>query len=192
LFLILKLVVPLFLKSVFSFFNQTHNELVSNRIVKRDTNEAQLHVFDAYNIGDSFKALGIRLNDGAINASQLLSNHQEILEIIPDYNIKFDLPTGSRLDKRYYIRTAKIAAGSAVRNDLFQLDQWQHDINCPFATPINETKQFNLTATIKGNIVQKTNKTSYKEQANAQWNLVRISEQKRDFTKPYVYDSKAG
>ncbi|KAI8879061.1 subtilisin-like protein [Backusella circina FSU 941] len=185
--------VPLFLKNAFSLFNQSHHALDNNRIVKRDTNEAQLHVFDAYDIGNSFKAIGVRLNRDALNTSQLLSNHQEILKIIPDYNIQFDLPTGSRLDKRYYIRTSRIAAGSVVRADSFQLDQWDHDVNCPFAVPNNETRQFNLTTAIKGNIVQKANsKSSYKKQANAQWNLVRISEEKRDFTKPYVYDSKAG
>lgn len=106
----------------------------NSRIVRRDTEADQVHVFDAYDIGTSFKAITVKFEDLSIVHSLLSSFTGEVIKIIPDQDIKFDLPTSKKkaLRRRYYIRTTKDQP-QAERQGNFDYDSYEHDPGCPFA-----------------------------------------------------------
>ncbi|KAG1118748.1 hypothetical protein G6F42_013129 [Rhizopus arrhizus] len=105
--------VPEFINGAFTIFSQSlggHNlEKTHNRIVRRDTQDDQVHVFDAYDIGSKFKAISVKFEQLDIVETLLASFTHDIIKIIPDQDIQFDLPTSKRtaLKKRYYIRASK-------------------------------------------------------------------------------------
>ncbi|KAG2236533.1 hypothetical protein INT48_000833 [Thamnidium elegans] len=129
--------VPRFIDNAFDIFSHTLGadkiEKRSNRIVRRDTDLDQVHVFDAYDIGGSFKGITVQFEDLHIVRSLLTSFNSEILKIIPDMDVEFDLPTNkkSELLKRYYLRQVKNHKSERAGN--FDFDHYEHDENCPYA-----------------------------------------------------------
>jgi hypothetical protein len=133
------LVVPRFLDGAVEIFGASIGEnnvekKNNSRIVRRDTQTDQIHVFDAYDIGSSFKAITVNFADFSIVQSLLNSFNGEVISIIPDRDIKFDLPTNKKaaLRRRYYIRSSKKPA-PAKRQGNFDFDTYEHDKNCPYA-----------------------------------------------------------
>ncbi|KAI8391026.1 peptidase S8/S53 domain-containing protein [Radiomyces spectabilis] len=113
----------------------------------RRTNKDPFHVFDTFDIAGEFKAISMEIRQHDV-VPRLLSKFQEIVSIIPDKEIQFDLPLpeSHSLDKRYYIRFANVKPHhekpSTPRhhrkpkhhNDL------EHDENCQHH-PKNRSKQ---------------------------------------------------
>ncbi|KAI7901121.1 peptidase S8/S53 domain-containing protein [Cokeromyces recurvatus] len=178
--------VPKFMDGVLDLFTKHHNltnvEKRGNRIVRRDTGDEQVNIFDAYDIGGSFKGIGVKLEHVDLVKSLLSVFNQDIINIVPDMDVKFNLPSmkassSKRLDRR--------EALTRVGN--FNYDHYDHDENCPLGTkkkvaPISAAKpNANVTAS-----------ATYSSQSNPEWNLARVSQHTRDYTKPYVYDSTAG
>ncbi|KAI8878057.1 subtilisin-like protein [Backusella circina FSU 941] len=190
--------VPNFIDGAFKVFSQSlgeHNlEKKNNKIVRRDTNDDQVHIFDAFDLGNVFKGISVKFEHLDLVKTIAKSFHSDIIDIIPDYDIQFIHNPSSRLGKRYYIRTVDTknnnstsssssspsssspssSSKPAQRNALFDFDKWEHDKDCPFA-PKKTSAQ-----------------SSFKKQTSAPWNLARISEHKRALTSPYIYNTKAG
>ncbi|KAG0165576.1 subtilisin-like serine protease [Apophysomyces sp. BC1034] len=195
-------------------------------------------VLDTYNIGGSFKALSVEIKDHSL-VKHLVGLFDEVVSIVPDDKIQFDLGHAADMEKRYYIRHVRLHNSSSTepengnierkkKKKITSLTQLEHDENCPhynktattaFASKkkaaskkkivsskskSSATKTKAPTAT-KTKAPKKTNAKSskapsassskgitYTKQNNAQWNLVRVSEHKRDYKQPYIYDSRAG
>ncbi|OBZ86274.1 Extracellular serine proteinase [Choanephora cucurbitarum] len=88
--------VPKFIDHAYEITAQTANKDLakkSNKVVRRDTEEEHVHVFDAYNIGDDYKAIGVKFKDSSIIRDLVKKLGNEIVTIIPDQDLQFDLPT---------------------------------------------------------------------------------------------------
>ncbi|KAI9476471.1 MAG: peptidase S8/S53 domain-containing protein [Benjaminiella poitrasii] len=180
--------VPKLIDNAYEIFTTQHNltniEKRGNRIVRRDTEVEQVHVFDAYDIGGSFKGIGVKFEDLKIVQNLLSSFNQDIVKIVPDMDVHIDLPTNKK--KRFARRAAK---KQLARAGNFDLDHYDHDENCPFHTK-KATKNLATVAANSSEVF--TAAATYVSQTSPQWNLARISQRTRDLTKPYIYDSTAG
>jgi hypothetical protein len=194
-----------------------HNfEKRNNGIVRRDSEDDQVHIFDAYDIGNSFKGISVKFEELDIVKSLLRTFNHEIIKIIPDVDIKVKLPS----PKKSSIRNKRAAEEDTpiVRQGNFNYDHLEHDENCTHnlkkrgtsnkkkSTPKKKKTNKKVTAkTIKKASSKKgsSNKTvssksvvsaaGYSQQPNAEWNLARISQRGRpDYRKPYVYSATAG
>jgi hypothetical protein len=174
-------VVPDFLNGATDIVGQSMGRknlaVKKNKILRRDTEEDQVHIYDTYNIGNSFKGLTVKFENISIVQEIAKEFSKNILRIIPDQDIHFDLPT-LKNRKRFYARSR--SEKRAERNGNFDPDNFDLD-------------------NFDSEHVESSNKTlferaanSYTKQTNAQWNLVRISERKRNLAQPYIYDSNAG
>ncbi|KAI8644561.1 peptidase S8/S53 domain-containing protein [Parasitella parasitica] len=175
--------VPEFIDGAFKIFSQNfggHEKLIksNNSIVRRDTQDEQVHVFDAYDIGNSFKGISVKFEQLNIVKTLLASFNHDIIKIIPDQDIQFDLPTSKKaaLKKRYYARASKSNPRRENRVGNFDYDHYKHDKT----TVSTSTAKHSLTS------------VKFTQQASPQWNLARISEHKRALSKPYIYDTDAG
>ncbi|KAI7871369.1 peptidase S8/S53 domain-containing protein [Mucor mucedo] len=156
----------------------------NNKIVRRDTDAEQVHVFDAYDFGSQFKAITVKFEDLDLVKALLETFDTEIIKIIPDMDIKFDLPTlAVRGSNKYHAKRA-----TAQRAGNFHFDSYKHDANCPHAHDDEEIVE-KRAVSVPSNA---TASATYVSQTGAQWNLARISERSLDLTKPYIYDSTAG
>ncbi|KAI9272277.1 peptidase S8/S53 domain-containing protein [Helicostylum pulchrum] len=174
--------VPRFIDNAFDIFTQSLGagkveKRSNNRIVRRDTDLDQVHVFDAYDIGGAFKGITVQFEDLHIVRSLLTAFNSEILKIIPDMDVEFDLPTNkkSELLKRYYLRQVKSRKSERVGN--FDFDHYDHDEN--------------LTEPTTAAPPTPVNSASYAKQTGAEWNLVRVSQRSLDLEKPYIYEAEA-
>ncbi|KAG1499118.1 hypothetical protein G6F47_003968 [Rhizopus delemar] len=148
-----------------------------NKILRRDTEEDQVHIYDTYSIGNSFKGLTVKFENISIIQDIAKEFSKNILRIIPDQDIHFDLPT-LKNRKRFYARSR--SEKRAERNGNFDPNDFDLDnLDSEHVESSNKTL-FERAA------------TSYTKQTNAQWNLVRISGRKRNLAQPYIYDSNAG
>lgn len=181
------IVVPRFIDNALDVYTQSAGagqvaKRNNNKIVRRDTDAEQVHVFDAYDFGKTFKGITVKFEDLGLVKALLKTFDTEILKIIPDMDIKFDLPTPSvRGSKRHTKRSTAQRAGN------FHYETYEHDANCPHAHDEIEKRAVKLAANETF-----TAATTYVSQTGAQWNLARISEKALDLTKPYIYDSNAG
>ncbi|ORZ21983.1 peptidase S8/S53 domain-containing protein [Absidia repens] len=135
----------------------------SKKLAKR-TNPVQ--VFDSFDIDGSFKALSTRIEKDSLLGS-MLSHFDEIVGIIPDEVIKFDLPKPQSLRRRYYMRHTPdnvYAEGKLVKNSSSAQE----------SSTKNATNPHTL------------------QQKNAPWNLARITQRKPDPKAPYVYPESSG
>ncbi|KAI9247055.1 peptidase S8/S53 domain-containing protein [Sporodiniella umbellata] len=275
----IKSFVPRFLNGAIEVFSQStlhhHLEVVKNKLIRRDTNEDQIHVFDAYNFGSSFKGITVKFEDLSIVKDLALLFTGEILKIIPDQDVQFELPTPANkksIHKRYSKQIK--AQNKVLRRGNYELLEEDDAFEAMSVKKTKKatkkaakkttkktknvkkvakktTKPKKKTVSIKKNASKKTNskkqvvsmknkkttkKTTTKKQPNskkhatttkatttkkgtktqtasketatatkrpsgssdflkqdkAEWNLVRVSERKRDLSLPYVYDSNAG
>ncbi|CAO3659634.1 unnamed protein product [Rhizopus stolonifer] len=130
------------------------------------TREDQVHIIDVYSIGDSFKGLTVKCkNLNAVKDTMTQKFSKDIIKIIPDQDIQFDLPKPQGR-KRFYKRSQK----HAERQGSFK-----------HVGSFNNSYNLSKRASV-----------DYVNQTNAQWNLVRISERIRTLSMPYIYDSNAG
>jgi hypothetical protein len=143
----------------------------NNKIVRRDTNDDQVHIFDAFDLGHAFKAISVKFEHLDLVQSIAKSFHSDILDIIPDYDIQFIHNPTSRLGKRYYIRTVDTKKSNSTssstakrhhRTSLFDFDKWEHDEDCPFApkTIIDKLETLPFKALASKKSTTTTKKTS--------------------------------
>ncbi|KAI8334591.1 peptidase S8/S53 domain-containing protein [Chlamydoabsidia padenii] len=64
-----------------------------------------IHIFDTFDIDGSFKAISTKIADESV-LGFMLKHFDDIVTIVPDDVIQFDLPKPSSLHRRYYMRTA--------------------------------------------------------------------------------------
>ncbi|KAI8346908.1 peptidase S8/S53 domain-containing protein [Choanephora cucurbitarum] len=164
--------VPQFIDNAFQVFAQSvgnsHLAKRGNKIVRRDTEEEQVHVFDAYDIGDSFKGITVSFQNLDIVKSLIFSfTNNEIVQIIPDEDFTFDLPTSPKTVHQKRKLASRGAASHRIGN--FDLDNYEHDKD--------SSNKFS---------------SQYVSQDNATWNLVRTSQHERKLSDPYIYPSSAG
>ncbi|KAG2219946.1 hypothetical protein INT45_010460 [Circinella minor] len=168
--------IPKFIQDTTKFFHDLFEEVgekIEDLIGRDDdpTGNNRIRVRQSYDLGGNFKALDVSLADDRI-LDKILKGFAEVVAIIPDEVIQFELPTPARLDKktkkskRYYIRPVK--SGESTYNPGEQESQQPHQ---------------NRDA---------VSEATYIEQPNAQWNLARISQQESNLTQPYIYDSRGG
>lgn len=200
--------VPKFIEGAFEIFSQNFGgadnfEKKGNRIVRRGTGADQVHVFDAYDIGNAFKGITVKFEKLEIVKDLISSFNGDILKIIPDENSKIDLPKGKKasLKKRYYIRSTDRPPAQPTRAGNFDINNYEHDENCPYKHDKNgnhaKRGAKNVKKTNKKIRARRINKNisssaTYVKQTGAEWNLVRVSQKKIDYTAPYIYDSNAG
>ncbi|CAO3595602.1 unnamed protein product [Absidia cylindrospora] len=110
----------------------------TKKLAKR-TNPVQ--VFDSFDIDGSFKALSTKIEKDSLLGS-MLSHFDEIVGIIPDEVIKFDLPKPQSLRRRYYMRQSPenvYAEGKLVKNSSSvqetRITQRKPDPKAPYVYP---------------------------------------------------------
>jgi hypothetical protein len=147
-----------------------------NKIVKLGTDEEQVQVIDVYSIADSFKGLTVKFENASVIEDLTKEFSKNILRVFPDQDIKFDLPKPKN-KKRFLARSR--SQKRAERKGNYDPDTFDK-----FGKP-DDLELENTT-------LSKRAATSYSRQTGAQWNLVRISQHRRDLSQPYIYDSNAG
>ncbi|OBZ80813.1 Alkaline protease 1 [Choanephora cucurbitarum] len=155
----------------------------SNKIVRRDTEEEHVHVFDAYNIGKDYKAIGVKFEDNSIIKALLEKLGDQVISIAADRTIQFDLPTlKSRAAKRYFSRRASAQRKGNLDVESLGKGCANGDNNASLMK-----RAVNTTAT------EPVVSTQALSQSGAEWGLVRISQRTPvDYSKPYVYPNSAG
>lgn len=168
------IVVPKFINGATTIASQmmSHN----NKVSQRAAEEEQFHIYDTYSIGNSFKGLTVKFEDASIVENLVKEFSKDILKIIPDQDIQFDLPKPNN-KKRFLARSEKRAERQGNYDPEHFFDE---DIEEAQAIIINNTTLAARAA------------SDYVQQSGAQWNLVRVSQRTRALTKPYIYDSDAG
>lgn len=141
----------------------THLDDKTKKLAKR-TNPVQ--VFESFDIDGSFKALSTKIEKDGILGS-MLSHFDEIVNIIPDEVIQFDLPKPQSLRRRYYMRHSP--------DNVYTEGRY---VKTPSSTQDSNTKNAS-----KPHILQ---------QKNAPWNLARITQRKPDPKAPYLYPESGG
>ncbi|OBZ85277.1 Alkaline protease 1 [Choanephora cucurbitarum] len=156
----------------------------SNKIVRRDTEEEHVHVFDAYNIGKDYKAIGVKFEDNSIIKALLEKLGDQVISIAADKDIQFDLPTlKTRAAKRYHSRRAKAERKGNLDVDSLGKGCANGDNNVSIMK-----RAENVTAAVEPVV-----STQALSQSGAEWGLVRISQRTPvDYSKPYVYPNSAG
>ncbi|KAG1474894.1 hypothetical protein G6F56_000066 [Rhizopus delemar] len=170
----IKTFVPKFINGATTIASQmmSHN----NKVSQRAAEEEQFHIYDTYSIGNSFKGLTVKFEDASIVENLVKEFSKDILKIIPDQDIQFDLPKPNN-KKRFLARSEKRAERQGNYDPEHFFDE---DIEEAQAIIINNTTLAARAA------------SDYVQQSGAQWNLVRVSQRTRALTKPYIYDSDAG
>ncbi|KAI8969079.1 peptidase S8/S53 domain-containing protein [Mycotypha africana] len=134
--------VPRFIEGAFQIFNHSSHphwhlfEKSSTRISRRDTGDDQVHVFDAYDFGSSFKAISVHFNHLNIVQNLLTSFTDDIIKFIPDEDIEFDLSSTSGKTSMRSKRVESNHRRKRIGN--FDFDSFEHDTNCPFKHPNDE------------------------------------------------------
>ncbi|KAG0744876.1 hypothetical protein G6F57_001007 [Rhizopus arrhizus] len=147
-----------------------------NKIVKLGTDEEQVQVIDVYSIADSFKGLTVKFENASVIEDLTKEFSKNILRVFPDQDIKFDLPKPKN-KKRFLARSR--SQKRAERKGNYDPDTFDK-----FGVPD--------VLELENTTLSKRAATSYSRQTGAQWNLVRISQHRRDLSQPYIYDSNAG
>lgn len=151
-------------------------QVQKNKIVKLGTDEEQVQVIDVYSIADSFKGLTVKFENASVIEDLTKEFSKNILRVFPDQDIKFDLPKPKN-KKRFLARSR--SQKRAERKGNYDPDTFDN-----FGKPDD--------LELENSTLSKRAATSYSRQSGAQWNLVRISQHRRDLSQPYIYDSNAG
>ncbi|KAI8148497.1 peptidase S8/S53 domain-containing protein [Fennellomyces sp. T-0311] len=161
-----------------------------------DNGSNEFRIRESFSIGNSFKAIDVELMDDRV-IEKIRKRFSEVINIIPDEEVQFELPRPltekkKKNDKRYYIRPVR----NSTYAESYEADTegWTSYIS-PTTTSNDETATATTTAAagvLTEAAVEEEAEISYIEQANAQWNLVRISQRDNNSTQPYIYDSRGG
>ncbi|KAI8370309.1 peptidase S8/S53 domain-containing protein [Blakeslea trispora] len=154
----------------------------SNKIVRRGTEEEHVHVFDAYNIGKDYKAIGVKFEDNSIIKALLEKLGNEVVSIAADRTIQFDLPTlKTRAAKRHFSRRAQAERKGNLDVESLGKGCANGDNNASIMKRAEKTTATQPVASIQAS------------QSPAEWGLVRIS-QRGTFNpnSPYNYPNSAG
>ncbi|KAI8366415.1 peptidase S8/S53 domain-containing protein, partial [Choanephora cucurbitarum] len=149
----------------------------ANKVVLHGTEEEHVHVFDTYNIGNDYKAIGVKFKDTNVMKTLLEKLGDQVVGIAADQDIKFNLPTiKSRASKKRLARRAQ-----AERKGNLNIESLGK--GC--------AKVDNTISVIKG--TDDSNSTALISQPGAEWNLVRISQRTPvDYNSFYVYPASGG
>ncbi|KAI9264774.1 peptidase S8/S53 domain-containing protein [Sporodiniella umbellata] len=169
----IKTFVPKFINEVTTITRQIMGS--DGRVAQRSVEEEHFHIYDTYSIGDKFKGLTVKFDDARIIETLAKQLSQDILKVIPDQDIQFDLPKPKN-KKRFLARSEK----RAERKGNFDADNFFEATEEPQDAADNE-----------GTAVKRA-PSDYSQQNGAQWNLVRISERALNLNKPYIYPTDAG
>ncbi|RCH90132.1 serine protease [Rhizopus stolonifer] len=155
-----------------------------NKIVRRGTEEDHVHVFDAYDLGGSFKAIGVKFENKEIIKSLLEKFDGEILKIVPDMDIQFDLPT-LKLAGNKRSRFSRRAGPKAKRKGNLDVNSLGKGCANGDNKAVAMKRAVNATEPV-------ATTEAIVSQAGAEWNLIRVSQRNRNYNSPYYYDSSAG
>ncbi|KAI8327083.1 peptidase S8/S53 domain-containing protein [Blakeslea trispora] len=154
----------------------------SNKIVRRGTEEEHVHVFDAYNIGKDYKAIGVKFEDNSIIKALLEKLGNEVISIAADRDIQFDLPTlKTRAAKRHFSRLAQSERKGNLDVESLGKGCANGDNNASIMKRAENTTVTQPVVSIQAS------------QSPAEWGLVRISQRTSvNYNSPYNYPNSAG
>ncbi|KAI8367763.1 peptidase S8/S53 domain-containing protein [Blakeslea trispora] len=160
--------VPKFIDHAYEISAQSANkDLVkrSNKIVRRATEEEHVHVFDAYNIGKNYKAIGVKFEDKSIVKALIEKLGKEVVSIVPDRTIQFDLPTlKTPAGKRGLSRRAQAERKGNLNVDSLGKGCANGDNDAHFAKRAENSTS--PTLSVQASV----------SQTGAEWGLVRITQ----------------
>jgi hypothetical protein len=93
--------IPNLLKDIFDLIGDVIGDLLDDA-THLDKRTNPVHVFDTFDIDGSFKAISTKIEKHSLLGA-MLKHFDDIVAIVPDDVIQFDLPKPSSLHRRYYM-----------------------------------------------------------------------------------------
>jgi hypothetical protein len=96
--------IPNLLKGIFDLIGDVIDDIGDflEDATRLDKRTNPVHIFESFDIDGSFKALSTKIEKESLLGS-MLKHFDEIVGIVPDDDIQFDLPKPQTLRRRYYM-----------------------------------------------------------------------------------------